>query len=326
VKDLWRPLLAIADAAGGHWPARARQAAIELSTGEAREDNDLGVRLLADIRTVFDESAAQALRSADLIAKLAAIEESSWGEWGRTGKPISVHKLSSLLHPWRIKTMSVWVEGAKAQGYKREQFERFWASHLPTPVGGSSSSRGSRSESRSYAAPTASTTPTSPQGRRGADGSSGPNRGTEDPGLHDRGDGDVDTNGDVSEMCEPTFSVAFPQDDPGISPIEIERLLEMGVQVRAFPGGAGSDIVDTTDESHLHGSDPPAQRRRLDGKERWRLIRTYRPEVERALYAGQLTPSELQEIAQMLKLQERTGVITPPGIPIVNVDDLRNSA
>jgi hypothetical protein len=44
------PLLAIADAAGGEWPAKARAALLELYTGSAAKDNSLGVRLLADIR------------------------------------------------------------------------------------------------------------------------------------------------------------------------------------------------------------------------------------------------------------------------------------
>src|SRR5262249_54081591 len=45
-QDIWEPLLAIADLAGGDWPARARTAALELSTGEEREDDSLNVRLL----------------------------------------------------------------------------------------------------------------------------------------------------------------------------------------------------------------------------------------------------------------------------------------
>src|SRR5262249_51436770 len=46
--DNWRPLLAIADLAGGEWPQLARQAALTLS-GEA-QDGAVGVELLKDIR------------------------------------------------------------------------------------------------------------------------------------------------------------------------------------------------------------------------------------------------------------------------------------
>jgi putative DNA primase/helicase len=49
--DNWRPLLAIADLAGGSWPALARAAALKLS-GES-QDSALGVSLLRDIREAF---------------------------------------------------------------------------------------------------------------------------------------------------------------------------------------------------------------------------------------------------------------------------------
>jgi hypothetical protein len=53
--DGWEPLLAIADLAGGEWPLRARGAALALSTGVARDDDSIGVRLLSDVRSIFGE-------------------------------------------------------------------------------------------------------------------------------------------------------------------------------------------------------------------------------------------------------------------------------
>lgn len=50
-QDAAEPLLAIADRAGGDWPARARRALVELHGGREIEDESSGVRLLADIRT-----------------------------------------------------------------------------------------------------------------------------------------------------------------------------------------------------------------------------------------------------------------------------------
>jgi putative DNA primase/helicase len=63
--DNWRPLFAIAEAAAGGWPERLAKAAMAL----APDDNDadgLGVRLLADVRTIFDEHNADKLASAAL--------------------------------------------------------------------------------------------------------------------------------------------------------------------------------------------------------------------------------------------------------------------
>jgi hypothetical protein len=60
-QDIIEPLLAIADTVGGEWPEKARRAARTLLAGEEREDSEsLGVRLLHDLRDIFDkEMAAQ---------------------------------------------------------------------------------------------------------------------------------------------------------------------------------------------------------------------------------------------------------------------------
>ncbi len=53
--DVWEPLLAIADAAGGAWPTRARAACAELVKVAASGEASLGVRLLGDLRTIFGD-------------------------------------------------------------------------------------------------------------------------------------------------------------------------------------------------------------------------------------------------------------------------------
>lgn len=53
--DNWRPLLAIADAAGGKWPKLARGAAITLTDSDDDAES-CAVMLLADIRDLFDQS------------------------------------------------------------------------------------------------------------------------------------------------------------------------------------------------------------------------------------------------------------------------------
>ena len=49
-------MLAVADAAGGDWPERARAACVTLNKVRADSDDSIGVKLLADIRTVFGEA------------------------------------------------------------------------------------------------------------------------------------------------------------------------------------------------------------------------------------------------------------------------------
>jgi hypothetical protein len=119
-QDIWEPLLALADLAGGEWPASARSAAVSLSANGARDDEELTARLLRDIRTVFDESDEDRMRTADLIERLATIEESPWGDW--YGKTITAQALSKLLRPFRIQTMPVRTVEGVVKGYKVEQF------------------------------------------------------------------------------------------------------------------------------------------------------------------------------------------------------------
>jgi hypothetical protein len=134
-QDVWEPLLAIADLAGGDWPSRARKAAVALSTGAEREDDSLGARLLKDIHAVFSAKGMQRYRTADLIAELAEIEESPWGDW--YGKTVSAQALSKLLKPYRIQTMPVWVDGQTVRGYKAEQFTEAWLRVLGVRSGSS---------------------------------------------------------------------------------------------------------------------------------------------------------------------------------------------
>jgi hypothetical protein len=110
------------------WPRRAREAAIELSTGEALEDDSLTARLLRDVQAVFESSGLDRFKTSDLIDELSKIEESPWGDW--YGKTLTPQALSRLLRPYRIKTMTIrdarrtnaHDDGRPVKGYKREQF------------------------------------------------------------------------------------------------------------------------------------------------------------------------------------------------------------
>ncbi len=132
--DNWRPLIAIADLAGGMWPERARRAAYTLS-GDTTDTSPY-VGLLADIRQAFGDD--EAMRSVDLVAALVKDPERPWAEW-RRGKPLTQKQLGALLRPFGISSETVTIPGLNdAKGYKRVRFEAAWASYLPgqnTPAG-----------------------------------------------------------------------------------------------------------------------------------------------------------------------------------------------
>jgi hypothetical protein len=158
-QDVWEPLFAIADAAGGDWPARARRAAVELSRASAWQEDSLGVRLLSDIRTVFAEKDdPDRLRSGELISELAKIPESPWGDLN--GKIITPQSIARLLKPYEIRTRELWVNSKKERGYQRSQFVDAWARYLPEKVVGTVEVVDAAADHK--AAPTTPTGPTAP--------------------------------------------------------------------------------------------------------------------------------------------------------------------
>jgi putative DNA primase/helicase len=127
--DNWRPLLAIADAAGGHWPERARKALGQ--SHEIAEDDSRIALLLADIKAIFAETDADQLPSASLAAKLIEIEGRPWAEY-RKGKPMTQNQLARALKPLGIAPGLIWLprQEKPCRGYKLAEFEDAFERYL----------------------------------------------------------------------------------------------------------------------------------------------------------------------------------------------------
>lgn len=128
--DVWEPLLAVADAAGGEWPERARSAAVELVGYAKNETPSLGVRLLADLRTVFHD--LDHIASETLVYKLNALEEAPWAEISY-GKPLNVRGLSQRLRPFGVKPCTIRLGDKTPKGYRRVDLADAWSRYLPSP-------------------------------------------------------------------------------------------------------------------------------------------------------------------------------------------------
>lgn len=124
--DVWEPLLAIADAAGGQWPERARVAAVALVSDAKGKPPTLGVRLLADIRHVFGDR--DQLPTKLLIEDLIAIDESPWGDL--RGKPMDPRSLARMLSRYEISSKTIRMEASTPKGYARSDFEDAWKRYL----------------------------------------------------------------------------------------------------------------------------------------------------------------------------------------------------
>jgi putative DNA primase/helicase len=127
--DNWRPLVTIADLAGGSWPKRARETAELFS--EHSDDESMGAQLLADIHDLFEERNADQLRSRDIIEWLVGLEERPWRTWAR-GRELTVNGLARLLAPFGAKSTDIWIDGRSAKGYRRDRFEDAWKRYLPS--------------------------------------------------------------------------------------------------------------------------------------------------------------------------------------------------
>jgi hypothetical protein len=125
--EIWRSLLAVADAAGGTWPERARAACRHFVVATDPGELSLGVRLLADLREVFGDR--DRIFTAELLEKLRGLEEAPWADM--YGKPIESRRLSKMLGKYRVKPKLLKVDGNVARGYAREDLADVWQRYLP---------------------------------------------------------------------------------------------------------------------------------------------------------------------------------------------------
>ena len=129
-QDVWEPLICISDLAGAGWPERAREAAIFLSSREATDADSLRVRLLRDIKSVFEERGIIKIPTPDLVDSLVQMEISPWGDLPRSGKALDPKSLARLLKPFVIKPTS-WREGTgSVRGYLKDDFLDAWSRYV----------------------------------------------------------------------------------------------------------------------------------------------------------------------------------------------------
>ena len=125
--DVWEPLIPIADAAGGDWPSRARAAAVELVRAGKERDASVGVRLLADLRTIFGQS--ETLCTKEIIRHLIELDESPWGDM--KGRQLDDRGLAQRLKHYGIKSKNLKVDGSVVKGYSRLDLHDAWERYLP---------------------------------------------------------------------------------------------------------------------------------------------------------------------------------------------------
>lgn len=134
--EIWEPLIAIADMAGEPWATESRSAAVALCKAANDRRLSLGVRLLSDIRKLFDHHGdPDALHTEVILAQLCAgpeyglDDDAPWSDL--RGKPLGVRGLATMLKEYDVSPIKVKVAGRSLQGYRREHLWDAWQRWLP---------------------------------------------------------------------------------------------------------------------------------------------------------------------------------------------------
>ncbi|MFD6548475.1 DUF3631 domain-containing protein [Streptomyces sp. NPDC058398] len=135
--DVWEPLLAVADAAGGDWPRRAREACVALvNASRANDKGSIGIRLLTDLRDHV-LNGIDRLPTVAILDRLNALDDAPWADLN--GRPLDNRRLSKMLSEYAtadgdpIGSRNIKTGGSVLKGYYASDLRDAWARYCPPP-------------------------------------------------------------------------------------------------------------------------------------------------------------------------------------------------
>lgn len=135
--DVWEPLIAIADAAGGDWPKRAREACVQLVKASQTDDKgSLGIRLLTDLRDHVMVGVDR-LPTIAVTDRLNALDDAPWADL--QGKPLDSRRLARMLADYMtadnepIASRNIRTAGGVLKGYYSADLHDAWQRYCPPP-------------------------------------------------------------------------------------------------------------------------------------------------------------------------------------------------
>lgn len=135
--DVWEPLLAVADAAGGDWPRRARDACLTLvRAAQYTDKHSIGIRLLTDLRDHV-LIGVDRLPTISILDRLNALDDSPWADLD--GKPLDNRRLSRMLAEYMtgdnepIRSRNIRTTGGILKGFHAKDLDDAWARYCPLP-------------------------------------------------------------------------------------------------------------------------------------------------------------------------------------------------
>jgi hypothetical protein len=134
--EIWEPLLAIADTAGGHWPITARNACRHFVFDTGAQITSFGVRLLADLHDLFTRAGTDRMRTTDSLPALTDLDESPWGDLN--GRPLDARWLAKELSRYGVRPHDLRLTGGEVvKGYRTaapDGLADAWDRYLPPPT------------------------------------------------------------------------------------------------------------------------------------------------------------------------------------------------
>jgi hypothetical protein len=132
--EVWEALLAVADAAGGDWPQRARTACRYFVLESSADDRlSFGVRLLSDVREAF--GSRDRMFSEEIVTALLADPESEWHDlWGVS---LNMRRLAKELKRYGVESQEVRIGADHRKGYLVSGdtgLAQAWGRYLPADV------------------------------------------------------------------------------------------------------------------------------------------------------------------------------------------------
>jgi Protein of unknown function (DUF3631) len=126
----WKPLLSIAERAGGGWKKAAWKAALTIEATHDTFDPSIGVQLLIAIRDMFEDQNTDRIMSRSLVARLIEDQTGPWVAFGKNQKPISENAVARLLKQYGISPRTVRTTDDRAKGYHLAWFKDAFERHL----------------------------------------------------------------------------------------------------------------------------------------------------------------------------------------------------
>ncbi|QFU94087.1 DUF3631 domain-containing protein [Amycolatopsis sp. YIM 10] len=143
--EIWRPLIALADAAGAHWPTTARAACSHFveAANTNRSGGAVRLKLLADLHELFTRHDTDKLTTAEILDALCSLEEADWADLDGKGKALDARRLAKELKPYGVASKDIKQPGGKVtKGYRATGpggLADAWSRYLPTAATGATS-------------------------------------------------------------------------------------------------------------------------------------------------------------------------------------------